>query len=257
MSSELTPEIAAMMDKGFGSPSPAPDKAVPEAAAPVADTAGAPVEEPKVDASVIMMREDYTQKTMRLAEERRALEARAQQIAEYEALAQRLDDDPVFRAQFEAAMNGQATGQAPAPAGPDPYEQRIARLEMTLQQQQAKAHFDAADAAAERVAAEYGLTEPDKQAIVQSAIKAGVLHARTPVTAMYDVLAMAAARHVLPRAAANGQRQLLHQIQERGRAAAPVAERPAPPEPEPDVTKMSQSEYERYLVRVAEEAGRR
>lgn len=260
MSSELTPEIAAMLDKGFGPPASREDKAVPEpsAAAPETDTAPAPVtnEDAGVDASVILMREDYTRKAMELGSQRRALEAREREIAEYEALARRLDEDPVFRAQFEVAMSGQAQGQAPAaPAAPQ-VEARIRRLEQTIAEQRQQAHFDAVDQVAARVASEFQLSAKDTETVVQAAVRAGTLHPGVPNANLYDVLSMAAARHVLPRAASNGQRALLDQMKDKGRAATPTRETPAPPEPEPDVTKMSESAYQSYLISIAEKAGR-
>lgn len=256
------PNIDALLDKGFGPPragqdnSPQPVVEPPAAPAPDTPEAAPEPEAPGVDASVILMREDYTRKTMELAEQRRAMAAREREIAEYEALAKRLDEDVELRARFEAALSGEQAGQAqPAPVAPA-YEARIRRLEQTIAEQRQQAHFDAVDSTASRVAAEFKLSQKDMEAVVQSAVRAGTLHPNVASGQLYDVLSMAAARHVLPRAAADGQRTLLDQMKDKGRAASPARETAVPSEPEPDVTKMSESQYQKYLISLAEAAGR-
>lgn len=248
------PNFDAFVDKGFGLPPQAEaDNSTPEPAPePPADTPSqAPTDNDQgVDASVILMREDYSRKMHKLGEERRQIEAERARLAALQELSDRLDTDETFRSQFESAWQNAQSGQAngPAPVGDHALRSRIDRLERTLAQQSQQAHFDAVDQAAQRVAAEFKLSKKDTEDVVQRAVRAGTLHPNVSNAALYDVLAMSAALHVLPRAAANGQRELLDQMKDRGRQATPVAERAAPAEPEPDVTKMSQRDYENYLI---------
>jgi hypothetical protein len=254
------PNIDALLDKGFGIPpaadadnSASPTPAAPETPADTTPEVPSETPEPTVDASVILMREDYSRKMHEVGEQRRAIEAEKARLRDLQAFADRLEADADFRSRIEQAV--QSDGQAPSPVA-DPYAQRIARLEQTIAEQKMQAHYDAVDSAASRVAAEFKLSGKDTEAVITSAVRAGVLHGGVPNQRVYDVLSMAAARHVLPRAAANGQRDLLDQLKDKGRAATPVAEHRAPPEPEPDVTKMSETQYQKYLISLAEKAGR-
>lgn len=260
------PNYEEMMDKAFGPPRSVADNSQPAPAAPEViptpepepeNAPDAPVtlpEEPEIDASVILMREDYSRKMHEVGQARRALEAEKARLRDVQEFADRLEADEAFRQTFEQSWQAAQNGQAPsgAPSVPTAYEQRIARLEQTIAQQTQQAHLTLLDAESRRVAQEFGLAAKDTQAVVMKAVKAGLLDYGTPPELIRERLSMAAAAHVLPTARSDGQRQLLGQIKDKGRAATPVAERPAPAEPEPDVTKMSEREYEKYLVSLAE-----
>lgn len=256
------PNFDALVDKAFGAPPPAEadnsQPEVPPTPSPADTPSAAPAaNEDGVDGSVILMRADYSRKMHELGEQRRALEAERQRLASLQELADRLDNDESFRGQFENAWQQAQSGVQPsAPSAPNPHLARIDRLERHIAQQAWEARNAAVDAAQNRIAAEYGMSKKDTEAVIQKAIDAGVLHDSTPNARLYDVLSLAAAAHVLPRATANGQRALLDQMKDKGRQATPVAERPAPAEPEPDVTKMSESAYQAYLIQNAEKVAR-
>jgi hypothetical protein len=263
------PNYEEMMDKAFGPRPSVADNSEAEQPTPEtpADTTpevpAVPVvadDEPGIDASVILMREDYSRKMHEVGQQRRALDAEKARLRDLQEFADRLESDEQFRTSYEqawqAVQNGQAPGVAPT-GGPDPaLTARIARLESTLMQREQQAHLNTLDAESRRIAQEYGIAAKDMQQVVMKAAKAGLLDYGTPPEQVRERLDMAAARHVLPTAKANGQRQLLDQIKDKGRAATVVAERTAPPEPEPDVTKMSESAYIKHLVDIAEKTGR-
>ena len=248
------PNIDELLDKGFGSPAAGADNS--DASPAATDKAPeAPAEaEGEVDYSRTVNTEDAWTRAIFNREMHKVGEMR-NRFRTYEELEARLEADPDFRARFEQGMNGQAP-EAPSPTAPPAWESRLARLERERADERAQAHFDAVDQAAGRIAAEYKLSEKDLQSVIQSAVKAGTLHAGVPNKNLHDVLDMAAARFVLPRAAANGQRALLDQIKDKGRTASPTRESAQPPEPEPDVTKMSERDYTKYLIGIAEKAGR-
>lgn len=247
------PDLDNLVAQGFNAPPPAEShnstptpEPTPDPVAPEAQPHN-PTEDDGVDASVILMREDYSRKVRELGAQRRQLEAEQERLRDVRAFADRLETDADFRARIERAV-AEPDAQAMSPVGPDPYAARIARLEQTIAEQRREAHLDAVDQAAQRVTAEFKLSKKESEEVVQRAVRAGTLHPGVRNDALYDVLAMSAALQVLPRAAANGQRELLDQMKDRGRQATPVAERAAPAEPEPDVTKMSQRDYENYLI---------
>ena len=257
-----TPDYSDLLDKEFGvtpdAPGPESDKAeVEEAIPPVdADKAEAPAQDETVDANTILMRADYTRKMQELARQRRELEEKAQQVADLEAVKQRIETDDQFRARLQEAW--QENGQAAHSPAPDPavaaMTQRIARLEGYIADQHRDAHAQTVEAAAERIVAEFKLTEKDKEQIILKAVHADLLDYGTKKELIDARLRMVTAEYLLPRAKADGQRELIGQIKDKGKMATPVTERQAPPEAEPDVTKMKQQEYEDYLVKEAEKA---
>lgn len=271
----LEPNYEEMMDKALGGPrrpvadnsepTPTPEAQPIPAPEPEPENAPAPempepVEEPEVDASVILMRQDYSRKMHEIGQQRRQIEAEKQRLAYLAEIDNELAQDEAKRAAFEQAYQmaqaGQAPNGTPVPAPDRALLTRISRLEQTLAEREQQAHLDTLDAASRLVAQEFGLSAKDTQAVVMKAAQAGLIDYGTPAPVVSERLRMAAAAHVLPSAKATGQRQMLDQIKDKGRVATSVAEKPAPPEPEPDVTKMKQQEYERYLISLAEKAGR-
>lgn len=258
--SELTPDMEALLDKGFGSPGAPSDKAetapAPTFEAP-APTETSPESEPQqIGSDVIMMRADYTKKMMALAEERKRYQ-------DYAALDQRLQEDAELRARWDRVMSDEDPGQAAAPGQSTDLEARLRALETSLrqrtiadQQGRQQAHYEASVQALDRVREEFQLSDKDAQDIYTNAIDVGALHYGVPKNRLYDVLSMAAARHVLPRARSDGQRTLLEQMKDKGRTASPARETALPPAPEPDVTKMSESAYEKFLIGEYEKAQR-
>lgn len=246
-----TPDYAAMLDKEFGNTTPpadATDKVEPIPAEP--DTAlEAPEIEQPIDAAGVLRHADYTRKMQALARER-------EEIAELHQLKQQLDADPTLRERFVSAWEG-ANGQAEAPApSADPntaaLNARIARLEATIAQQGFQSHASQVDEAALRVAKEHGLSVKDAQALVVEAVNLDLLRPGTKGDVIEKQLRAVAAMRALPRAKADGQRELLDQIKDKGKGASPVVERPAPPDPEPDYGKMSEKAFVSRMIAEAE-----
>jgi len=252
-----TPDYAAMLDKEMGGtptpPVPVADTVTPEVPAQM-DTPSGP-DSGAVDAAGILRHADYTRKMQALAEERRRLEVEAERVRELEELRARLDSDPGYRDRFEQAWE-LANGQA-APAAPAQDAQllgRINRLEQALARQTMDGHASMVEATIAKLAVDYGLSKQDQEAIVLDAVGQDLLGYGTPVELVEKRLRAVTASHHLPRAKADGQRELIGQIKDKGKVASPVTTVPAPPEAEPDVTKMKQQDYEAYLVKEAEKA---
>jgi hypothetical protein len=261
-----TPDYSDLLDKEMGgapsySPNPESDKVQAEPVAPVqdvpADKADAPAPEPDpVDADLILMRADYTKAKMRLAEDRRELERKAQEVADLQAVKQRIETDEQFRARLQEAWQdeGQAASQ-PAPNVPvQQMQDRIARLEGYIADQHRDSHASLIEAAADRIVSDFKLTEKDREQIILKAVNADLLDYGTKKELIDARLRMVTAEYLLPRAKADGQRELIGQIKDKGKLATPVTEHQPPPEAEPDVTKMKQQEYEDFLVKEAEKA---
>lgn len=248
------PDYAAMLDKEFGSPTPpdaASDTTEPELVPTPPDTTvevPEPSVEPTIDAGGMLRHADYTRKMQELARQRA-------EVTELLELKQQLDADPDMRERFAAAYEA-TQGQAPVAPTSDPstaaLNARIARLEATIAHQSFSTHAETVDGTALRIVREHGLTEKDAAAIIAKADKLGMVRPGTPPAVIDEQLRTVAASYVLPRAKADGQRELLGQIKDRGKGASPVVERPPSPEPEPDYGKMSDKAFTAQLIAEAE-----
>lgn len=262
------PNYDELLDKGFGAPrTVVADKATPEQAeepAPevVEDKAPeAPIEQPGSGEGTegteeVWTRALFNRKMHEVGEERRKIEAERARLADLQRLADEMEADPEYAnylAQQAEAYRTSRANQPEAPAAlPPAVLSRIQRLEQALAQRSQQDNIAAVNAESSRISREYGFDAKDTAAMIQKAVDAGLLDYNTPPHLVGERLSMVAASIALPKAKANGQRELLGQIKNKGAVASPATERPAPPDPEPDVSKMKESEYVAHLVRLAE-----
>lgn len=186
---------------------------------------------PAVDADVILMRADYQRKTAELGEQRRQLATQQQAMAEREARAQVYEQvDSLLAANPELSRTHTVeqlvaliqSPQAPARQTglPPEVKKEIEEFRAERRELKEQSFLESVQAEMGLIKSEYGLTNAQVQQAVEIAVNEGEIDYSTPRSKIHFKLDLIANKFAAAKASQNGQRKVVQQLKEKGRAAS-------------------------------------
>lgn len=205
---------------------------------------------------------DYTRKTTALAEERKRLAAEQNLIAQerermmrqqeelsrVSAAIQGLDPDTQQRVYDSyQAISGR---QEPRPAGIDPRQiERLVneRVAEAMRPHKEDAFVNRMEVEVRNVASQFGLTPDQVMTEIAPLMKSGRIDYDTPMDLVTDLMAGRVALSRYRTAKAEGEKEIVEQINTKSRAPSVRPESRAPKPVEPDTRKMGENEFKDFL----------
>lgn len=229
------PNLAA--DKRHAPPVEDEDTATPEE-----DTTGEDIErltdettdapDGDVDPNLILMRADYTKKTMALKEREREL---ADRYGTYEQVDRLLADNPglarthTVEQLVALVQNGQAPEATRTTILPPEVRAELTAMRKEVAETKQTLFADRAESAVRRVAAQYRFTPKETKELVETAVAEGLLTEDTPPEKIGARLNLVAKAITADRAKAKGQQELVTKLKEKQKAASAGTASSAPP----------------------------
>lgn len=211
---------------------------------------------PELSTEALLRRDVWQREMHKVGEARREIQKEREELKELAELRDFLKENPAIAGELVAKYNGENAEGVPVTGNDSALAARIAKLESRIEQREEalgnEAYAQRLENEAQAVAKEFGFDVPQMQAVVSSLIKDRLLGYGGNPDQIRRVLRMGASEAKLPTAKADGQRELLSQVNQKRRAASPVKESTPEPVQEPDVTKMGREEYHKYLIQQAE-----
>ena len=187
------------------------------------------------DANLILMRKDYTKKAMEVAEQRRQIEAREASLQErygvYERVDALIDQNPqlahTHTVEQLVAMLSSPTAPQTAYSLPPEVQRELAGLKAEQRELKEELFADKVQASMKRLKRDYALSDTQVKAVVEAAVADDLLDYNTPPSKIHSRLDLVASKVGAKRASVNGQKKLVRQLVEKGRAASVGTSGPA------------------------------
>jgi len=183
------------------------------------------------DADLILMRADYTKKSMALGEDRKdlaaqqqALEAREARAQVYEQVDALLSSNPelsrTHTVEQLVALIQSPTSPARQTGLPPEVKREIEEFRAERRELKEQSFLESVQAEMGLIKSEYGLTNAQVQSAVEIAVNEGEIDYSTPRSKIHFKLDLIANKFASAKASQNGQRKVVQQLKEKGRAAS-------------------------------------